>query len=40
MRPVTGKEFARLVEQGGWKLLRIRGSHHIYGKETAGEPRC
>ena len=33
MRPVTGKELARLVEQRGWKLLRTHGSHHIYGKE-------
>jgi predicted RNA binding protein YcfA (HicA-like mRNA interferase family) len=22
----------RVVEQHGWVLLRIRGSHHIYGK--------
>jgi predicted RNA binding protein YcfA (HicA-like mRNA interferase family) len=21
------------VERHGWKLLRINGSHHIYGKE-------
>jgi predicted RNA binding protein YcfA (HicA-like mRNA interferase family) len=30
---VSGREFARLVETRGWKLLRINGSHHIYGKE-------
>lgn len=33
MRPVTGKELAKLVEQHGWKLLRIHGSQHIYGRE-------
>lgn len=27
--------FARIVERHGWNLLRISGSHHIYGK--AGE---
>jgi len=29
---VSGKEFARLLEKQGWVLLRVSGSHHIYGK--------
>jgi predicted RNA binding protein YcfA (HicA-like mRNA interferase family) len=29
---VSGKEFARLLEKRGWILLRVSGSHHIYGK--------
>ena len=33
MRPVSGRELARAVERKGWILLRIHGSHHIYGKE-------
>jgi predicted RNA binding protein YcfA (HicA-like mRNA interferase family) len=32
MRTLSGREFARLVERNGWTLLRISGSHHIYGK--------
>lgn len=32
MKSVSGREFARFVERHGWKLLRINGSHHIYGK--------
>ena len=32
MKPVSGKHFAKIVERHGWKLLRIQGSHHIYGK--------
>jgi predicted RNA binding protein YcfA (HicA-like mRNA interferase family) len=32
MRYISGKEFAKILEQNGWKLLRINGSHHIYGK--------
>jgi predicted RNA binding protein YcfA (HicA-like mRNA interferase family) len=32
MKALSGREFARLVEQHGWTLLRIQGSHHIYGK--------
>ena len=33
MKIVSGKEFARLLEKKGWKLVRIKGSHHIYMKE-------
>lgn len=32
MRQVSGKELARLCEQHGWQLLRVSGSHHVYGK--------
>lgn len=30
MKAVSGKHFARLAEQKGWRLARIHGSHHIY----------
>jgi predicted RNA binding protein YcfA (HicA-like mRNA interferase family) len=33
MKSVSGKEFAKLLEREGWKLLRVQGSHHIYGRE-------
>jgi len=33
MKSLSGREFARIVERRGWTLLRINGSHHIYGKE-------
>ncbi len=32
MKAVSGKELARLLERNGWTLLRVQGSHHIYGK--------
>ena len=32
MKSLSGKEFCRLLEQKGWQLLRVHGSHHIYGK--------
>lgn len=32
MKSISGKEFARLLERHGWSLLRVHGSHHIYGK--------
>ncbi|HUI40454.1 MAG TPA: type II toxin-antitoxin system HicA family toxin [Terriglobia bacterium] len=32
MKSISGKELARTVERHGWQLLRIHGSHHVYGK--------
>jgi predicted RNA binding protein YcfA (HicA-like mRNA interferase family) len=32
MKSVSGKEFAKLLERHGWSLLRVQGSHHVYGK--------
>ena len=32
MKAISGREFTRLVERRGWRLLRVAGSHHIYGK--------
>ena len=32
MKQWSGREFARLLERHGWQLMRIHGSHHIYGK--------
>jgi len=32
MKSVSGREFAKALERHGWILLRIEGSHHIYGK--------
>ena len=31
MKPISGKEFAKLVERRGWLSLQVQGSHHIYG---------
>lgn len=36
MKAMSGREFARLIERHDWQLLRVSGSHHIYGK--AGSP--
>jgi predicted RNA binding protein YcfA (HicA-like mRNA interferase family) len=32
MKPMSGKAFAKVVARHGWTLLRVCGSHHIYGK--------
>jgi len=29
---LTGREFVRLIEARGWILLRVNGSHHVFGK--------
>ncbi len=31
MRSVSGKELTKVLERHGWSLLRVQGSHHIYG---------
>ncbi len=33
MKAVTGARLARAAERRGWSLLRISGSHYIYGRE-------
>jgi len=32
MNSMSGKQLAKLLEANGWILLRVQGSHHIYGK--------
>jgi predicted RNA binding protein YcfA (HicA-like mRNA interferase family) len=32
MKAISGKELATALERNGWTLLRVHGSHHIYGK--------
>lgn len=33
MKSVSGKELAKILERSGWELLRVHGSHHIYGRQ-------
>jgi predicted RNA binding protein YcfA (HicA-like mRNA interferase family) len=32
MKALSGRELAKLLEQRGWVLRRVHGSHHIYMK--------
>jgi len=32
LKAISGKDFCRVLERNGWSLLRVNGSHHIYGK--------
>jgi predicted RNA binding protein YcfA (HicA-like mRNA interferase family) len=32
MKSVSGRELAAILGRHGWKLLRVHGSHHIFGK--------
>jgi len=33
MKAISGRELARILEKNGWKLARVKGSHHVYIKE-------
>ncbi len=35
MKQVTGKQLCKIMEKNGWQLLRINGSHHVYGKSES-----
>lgn len=32
MKAISGKRLCRLLEERGWELRRVNGSHHIYAK--------
>ena len=34
MSSITGGLLCRALERHGWKLLRVNGSHHVYGKDN------
>ncbi|MFB0554406.1 MAG: type II toxin-antitoxin system HicA family toxin [Phycisphaerae bacterium] len=40
MKPISGKRFCRLLEDRGWILKRINGSHHIYANLCQGRYKC
>jgi predicted RNA binding protein YcfA (HicA-like mRNA interferase family) len=33
VKSISGKDFSKILERNGWSLLRVNGSHHIYGKQ-------
>jgi predicted RNA binding protein YcfA (HicA-like mRNA interferase family) len=37
VKAVSGKQFARLLEQRGWSLARVNGSHHVFVKPGVPE---
>ena len=32
MKAISGKELISVLEKNGWSLLRVIGSHHVFGK--------
>jgi len=38
MKNITGKKLCKILEENGWTLARINGSHHVYTK-TGEEAR-
>ena len=37
MKIISGKRLCRVLEQRGWTLARVNGSHHIYRHPLLGE---
>lgn len=37
MKSVSGKQLATALKRAGWHLLRVNGSHHIFGKDGLRE---
>ena len=33
MKNITGKQLCKILEENGWILARISGSHHVYIKD-------
>ena len=33
MKNISGKKLCKILEEHGWELIRIAGSHHIYSKK-------
>jgi predicted RNA binding protein YcfA (HicA-like mRNA interferase family) len=32
VKAISGRELARVLERRGCQLIRVRGSHHLYGR--------
>jgi predicted RNA binding protein YcfA (HicA-like mRNA interferase family) len=37
MKSISGKQLCKIVEQRGWYLRRVTGSHHIYDSPDVEE---
>ena len=33
MKNISGKKLCKILEENGWMLTRINGSHHVYIKD-------
>ena len=32
MKNISGKKLCKILEENGWSLVRISGSHHVFAK--------
>ncbi|MEL6441507.1 MAG: type II toxin-antitoxin system HicA family toxin [Cyanobacteria bacterium J06621_8] len=37
MKSISGKKLCKVLEKRGWKLARVKGSHHIYTQENVSK---
>jgi predicted RNA binding protein YcfA (HicA-like mRNA interferase family) len=40
LNPITGPDLCRVLEQNGWQLRRVKGSHHIFSKQGERKIIC
>ncbi len=33
MKNISGKKLCKILEENGWELVRITGSHHVFAKQ-------
>lgn len=33
MKSVSGRDLAKILQQRGWVLLRVKGSHYVFSKQ-------
>lgn len=33
MKNISGKKLCKILEENGWELVRIAGSHHVFAKQ-------
>ena len=33
MKNISGKRLCKILEENGWELVRIAGSHHVFAKQ-------
>ena len=33
MKNISGKKLCKILEENGWVLVRIAGSHHVFSKD-------
>ncbi len=33
MKSISGKQFSKILENHGWRLVQVNGNHHVYMRQ-------